>query len=280
LRLWQAAQTGSTILALALMLTSCGGNSSTTSASLLPSPNATPSPSPTPGNVPSPTPTPIPGNATVLNHVEESPWLTCGNCGNNGATGATAAYFDTLGITAPSQDGSSTQFSIAATVPYTNGYFYQKHTPVSAPINALTYEFDLYVPAGSESLPQGIEFECQQILNGWVYNFSWQALYPGNQWRIFDYGLKRWDATGISLSQFTPGTWHHIVADYHNDTVAHTVLHDALTVDGVRIPVNITHNAFFSGAVNNQFTNAVQLDSNSTAAPYSVYVDQMRITYQ
>ncbi|HEV7519732.1 MAG TPA: hypothetical protein VGP89_01440, partial [Candidatus Angelobacter sp.] len=240
MRLWQAAQTGSTILALALMLTSCGGNSSTTSASSLPSPNATPSPSPTPGNGPSPTPTPIPGNATVLNHVEESPWLTCGNCGNNGATGATAAYFDTLGITAPSQDGSSTQFSIAATVPYTNGYFYQKHTPVSAQINALTYEFDLYVPAGSESLPQGIEFECQQILNGWVYNFSWQALYPGNQWRIFDYGLKRWDATGISLSRFTPGTWHHIVADYHNDTVAHTVLHDALTVDGVRIPVNIT----------------------------------------
>ncbi|MCU1332926.1 MAG: hypothetical protein JWM08_1918, partial [Candidatus Angelobacter sp.] len=179
MRLWQAAQTGSTILALVLMLTSCGGNSSTSSASSLPSPNATPSPSPTPGNVPSPTPTPIPGNATVLNHVEESPWLTCGNCGNNGATGATAAYFDTLGITAPSQDGSSTQFSIAATVPYTNGYFYQKHTPVSAQINALTYEFDLYVPAGSESLPQGIEFECQQILNGWVYNFSWQALYPG-----------------------------------------------------------------------------------------------------
>jgi hypothetical protein len=45
------------------------------------------------------------------------------------------------------------------------------------------------------------------------------------------------------------------------------VLHDALTVDGVRMPVNITHNAFFSGATNNQFTNAVQLDSNSTAAP-------------
>jgi hypothetical protein len=70
------------------------------------------------------------------------------------------------------------------------------------------------------------------------------------------------------------------VAEYHNDTTAHTVLHDALTVDGVRIPVNITHNAFFSGAVNNQFTNAVQLDSNSTAAPYSIYVDKMRITYR
>jgi hypothetical protein len=231
--------------------------------------------------VPSPSPTPTPtSTATVINRVEESPWLTCGACGNNGGVGAVAAYSDTLGIATPSEDGSSTQFNISASVPYTNGYFYQSHTPVTAQINALTYQFDLYIPAGSETLPQGIEFECQQILSGWVYNFSWQALYPGNQWRIFDYGLKRWDATGLTLTRFTPGTWHHIMAEYHNDTVAHTVIHDALTVDGVRTPVNITHNAFFSGAVNNQFTNAVQLDSNSTAAAYSVYVDQMKIIYQ
>jgi hypothetical protein len=216
----------------------------------------------------------------VIDRVEKSPWLTCGNCGNTGATGAAAAYFDTLGIAAPSEDGSSTQFTLAATVAYSNGYFYQRHAPANLQINALRYEFDLYIPQGSENLPQGIEFECQQSLNGWVYNFSWQAIYTGNQWRIFDYGLKRWDATGLTLTRFTPGTWHHIVAEYHNDTVAHTVIHDALTVDGVRTPVNITHNAFFSGSVNNQFTNAVQLDSNSVAAPYSVYINQMRITYQ
>jgi hypothetical protein len=280
MRIWQTAQACMLMLALSLMLTSCGGSgSSSTSASSASSSN--PSPTPTPGTVPSPSPTPTPtSNATILNRVEESPWLTCGNCGNTGATGSTAAYSDTLGIATPSEDGSSTQFSIAATIPFTNGYFYQSHTPVTKQINALSYEFDLYIPAGSETLPQAIEFECQQILNGWVYNFSWQALYPGNQWRIFDYGLKRWDATGIALTRFTPGTWHHIVAEYHNDTVAHTVLHDALTVDGVRMPVNITHNAFFSGAVNNQFTNAVQLDSDSTAAAYSVFIDQMKITYQ
>jgi hypothetical protein len=285
MRIWQAAQTCSAILALSLLLASCGGNggSSTTSASSQPATNATPTPTPGTGPSPSPSPSPTPtptSNATVINKVEESPWLTCGNCGNTGATGATAAYFDTLGIATPSEDGSSTQFSIAATVPFTNGYFYQKHTPVTTQIGALTYEFDIYIPVGSENLPQAIEFECQQILDGWVYNFSWQALYPGNQWRIFDYGLKRWDATGLTVTRFSPGTWHHIVAEYHNDTVAHTVLHDALTVDGVRMPVNITHNAFFSGAVNNQFTNAVQLDSNSTAAAYSVYIDQMKIMYQ
>ncbi len=259
----------SLVFAVTLILTSCGGNTSTsTLASRTPAP--TPAPTPTPGTTPS---------STVINNVQQSPWLTCGNCGNDGASGPTAAYWDTLGINSPSEDGAATQFSIAATVPYTNGYFYQRHTPVTTQIAALSYEFDLYIPAGSETLPQGIEFECQQILNGWVYNFGWQALYTGKQWRIFDYGLKHWDSTGITFTPFTPGTWHHIVAEYHNDTTAHTVLHDALTVDGVRYPVNITHNAFFSGTPNNQFTNAVQLDSNSTAAPYSVYVDKMKITY-
>jgi hypothetical protein len=281
MKFWKTGHTCFLILAMSLILASCGGSTSSSTTASQSSPNAAPTPTPTPGNVPSPTPTPTPtGTATVINRVEESPWLTCGACGNNGGVGAVAAYSDTLGIAAPSEDGSSTQFNISASVPYTNGYFYQSHTPVTAQINALTYQFDIYIPAGSETLPQGIEFECQQILNGWVYNFSWQALYPGNQWRIFDYGLKQWDATGLTLTRFTPGTWHHIVAEYHNDTVAHTVIHDALTVDGARMPVNITHNAFFSGAVNNQFTNAVQLDSNSTAAAYSVYVDQMTIRYQ
>lgn len=276
MRAWRNALSTLLILALMLALASCGGKTTSTSANA-----GAPAPTPTPAP-PAPTPTPVPGATpvvTVLSHVEESPWLTCGACGNTGGTGAIAAYSDTLGIGTPSEDGSSTQFSIAATVPFTNGYFYQQHTPVTNPMTALKYEFDLYIPAGSETLPQAVEFECQQILDGWVYNFSWQALYPGNQWRIFDYGLKRWDSTGLTLTRFTPNTWHHIVAEYHNDTTNHLVIHDALTVDGVRMPVNITHNAFLSGS-HNQFTNAVQLDSNSAAAPYSVYVDNMKITYQ
>lgn len=266
------------IVALTFTLVACGGKMASSSSATSPTTTAGVSPSPTPA--PSPTPSGTSSAGTVISRVEENPWLTCGNCGNNGAAGAVASYSDTLGIATPSEDGSATQFSIAATVPFTNGYFYQQHTPVTTPMAALTYTFDLYIPQGSQNLPQAIEFECQQILGGYVYNFSWQALYTGNTWRIFDYGTKQWNATGIPLTRFTPGTWHHIVAEYHNDTTAHTVIHDALTVDGVRTPVNITHNAFFSGAANNQFTNGFQLDSNSAAAPYSVYVDQMSITYR
>src|SRR5689334_20368453 len=254
-----------------LLLTGCGGttgfasSSSTAANGPSPTPSPTASPSPTPTASPTPTPTPGPSPAqTVLTNVEDSVnWLTCGSCGNTGGTGPVATFSFTPGIGAPSADGRSTQFSIAATTAFSNAYWFRQQSPVTSQINALTYEFDLYIPSGMETAPQAIEFECQQVIGGWVYNFAWQGPYHGaTTWRTFDYGLKRWDASTIPFTPFTPGTWHHIVAEYHNDTANHVVFHDALTVDGVRFPVNITHNAFFSGG-NNQFTNAFQLDSNS-----------------
>jgi len=255
---------------LLMIVIGCGGRTAPGTAG---TPVAGASPSP------SPTPTPSGSAPTVLTDVQNGTWLTCGSCGNTGGTGPVAGFSYTTDIASPSEDGLATEFSLAATVPFTNAYFFRQQKAIPQQINALTYEFDLYIPTGMETAPQAIEFECQQTVGGWVYNFSWQAEYTNSVWRIFDYGLKRWDATPLTFTHFTPGTWHHIMAEYHNDTVAHTVIHDALTVDGTRFPVNITHNAFFSGGTN-QFTNAFQLDSNSTATPYNAYVDKMKITYQ
>lgn len=273
-----------TVAAASSLLTGCGGSLSGNSAAApAPTPVNSPSPAPTPSPVPSPSPTPTPPapNTTVIDNVQNSPnWLTCGACGNTGGTGAVAGATFNAGITAPSEDLIATQFSIAPPSAFANAYFYRQQSPISSQINALSYEFDLYIPSGMETAPQAIEFECQQIIGGWVYNFSWQAPYHGAAtWRIFDYGLKRWDVTTVPVQPFTPGAWHHILAEYHNDTANHLVIHDALTIDGVRFPVNVTHNAAFTGA-GNQFTNAVQLDSDSTATPYSMYVDKMKITYQ
>jgi len=234
-------------------LESCGGGSTTPLAQ---SKTTTPPAAPTP--------TPTPGNSTVIDNVEDSNnWLTCGGCGNDGGVGSAPHSSVTPNLPTPSEDGTATQFSIAATVPFTNTYWYMPHPVVTNQFNALTYEFDLLIPSGLESAPQAIEFECQQILGGWIYNFAFQA----------------WESASIPLQRFNPGTWHHIMAEYHNDTASHTVFHDALTVDGVRYTVNMTHNAFFSGA-NDQFTNAFQLDSDGQITPYSVYLDRMKISYK
>jgi len=216
----------------------------------------------------------------VIDNIEDAnQWLTCGACGNDGGGGAVANYSVKVGMPFPSEDGSSARFSIAASVPYTNAYFYQEHNPIHSQINFLQYEFDVYVPAGSEDAPQAIEFECQQALNGWVYNFAWQADYASNMWRVFDYGSKLWESVNLPLQRFAPGTWHHIVAEYHNDPGSHTVFHDALTVDGVRTPINVRHNAVLTGQ-GDEFTNAFQIDSNNVPQAYSVFVDRMRVTYK
>jgi len=91
----------------------------------------------------------------------------------------------------PSESGRSTDFAISASVPFTNAYWYRQEPVITSQINSLTYQFDLFIPAGMETAPQAIEFECQQTLNGWVYNFAWQAQYHGGiVWLTFDYGLQ------------------------------------------------------------------------------------------
>ncbi len=215
---------------------------------------------------------------TVFSRIEEqTDWKTCGNCGNTAATGATASYTMTRGITNPTTDGSSTEFWIGGNYPYKNGYWYIHQTAPTAPVQYLKYEFDLYVPKAYATAPQAIEFECQQKVGGYIYNFAWQANYPGKAWRIFDYVNRKWDPSGLSFGGFTPDTWHHVVAEYHID--GHYVVHDALTIDGVRKVVSKRH-AAKPATTGRYLTNAFQLDLNGKAPDYKVYVDGMRISYR
>jgi hypothetical protein len=185
----------------------------------------------------------------------------------------------TRGNTSPSEDGSSAEFSISGGA-YTNGYWYiGQHPAPSGGLQYLAYQFDIYIPSGYQNAPQAIEFECQQGLNGWTYNFAWQAEYTANVWRVFNYALRKWEATSIALTRFTPGTWHHILAEYHTDPVKHLVYHDALTVDGVRHQVNLVHSAKSSGQ-SSYLNNAFQLDLNGSGTPYHVYVDKMSVSYK
>ena len=220
-----------------------------------------------------------PTGSTVINRIEESTnWETCGNCGNSGGAGAEATYSMERGLSTPAMDGSSTRYKIGGSHPFKNAYWYIKHyDSPSAPVSYLKYEFEIYVPAQSAKAPQAIEFECQQKAGGYVYNFAWQADYARNQWRIFNYASRQWDPSGLSFAGFTPGTWHHVIAEFH--AASHQVVHDALTIDGVRHVVNIRH-AAKRGSSGHYLANAFQLDLNGAPTPYTVYVDAMSMTFK
>lgn len=186
----------------------------------------------------------------------------------------------TRGITSPAIDNTATsaQFSIGGSAPYANAYWYLKNTAPKTPIKSLVYDFYIYVPAASANAPQGIEFECQHTVNGYTYNFAWQAGYANKSWRTFDYVNREWIATSVPFAAFTADTWHHIVAEYHADGT--NTVHDALTIDGVRTVVNITRPAKYTGQSWESFTNAFQLDLDGKPIAFNVYVDKMNITVQ
>ena len=217
---------------------------------------------------------------TVFSRIEEqSEWTTCGNCGNTGASGATASYTMTRGISSPSKDGSASQFWIGGPYAYKNAYWYiRQSTSPSTPMQYLKYEFDMYVPSNYASAPQAIEFECQQKADGYVYNYAWQADYAKRQWRIFNYVTRAWEATSVPFAKFSGDTWHHIIAEYHAE--GSSVVHDALTIDGVRYAVGIKHGAKYVGTTGHYLTNAFQLDLNGSATAYKVYVDGMKVSYK
>lgn len=160
--------------------------------------------------------------------------------------------------------------------PYDNLFFFM---PLPVPsyvpktfVSSRTYHFT----SSDQAASQCLESDSQFTDAGWVYNF-------GTQWdftethglRFFQYGNPgHWVVVpGVPLPNFVaaPVTF---ITESEIDTVAHTVTRIAITVDGVRYPVNMVFPAFFSGSTHRKYTAAVQLDTKGLNPPvgYGLFV--------
>ena len=223
------------------------------------------------GSVPAP-----PANATVISNIQnQNGWRTCGGCGNNGGAGTGPQYDISQGIYSPSISGSSADFYVSSGPVYSGAYYFIEQPTVPNPVTYLKYEFDLYIPSQYVNAPQALEWECQENANGYTYNFAWQADYGSGHLRVFNYTTKNWEDTGIPFQKLSGGTWHHIIALNHASGTQ--TVHDSITIDGVTTPVNITHQALYTGN-GPELTNAFQLDLDQNGTPYQVYLDNMKVT--
>ena len=140
----------------------------------------------------------VPSGSKVISRIEESSdWETCGNCGNTGGSGSLATFSMIRGIGTPNLDGSSTKFQVGGSHPFKNAYWYIKRysSAPTTPLKYLKYEFYVYVPSGYGNAPQAIEFECQQKVGGYLYNFAWQANYASHSWRTYDFVKHEWQSS-------------------------------------------------------------------------------------
>jgi hypothetical protein len=262
-KLRDVAAPGLIFLSLALLV-GCGGQSpAATSAAVAPgSPSASPTPTATPAN---------PNAKTIPDIQKLAGWENCTVCTGS----ALAVYSMTQGIASPSLSGSSARFQLlTGTQPFGGALWFKF---LGAQNGATHFVYDLFFLVDNPSAAQALEFNVSQSAGGSRYSFSTQCDLAGQHlWRVWDPVAGHWVASAVHCVQPVANTWNHLVWEFERDTGGNVVF-IAVTVNGTRGVVNLSmpHTADSSSGVDVAF----QADANMAATPYSVWLDQVSLTF-
>ena len=230
----------------------------------------------TPTNPPS---SPPPSqNQTVFSNINNngSGWGSCTSCagGNSQAGSYWMAQFQST----PSRDGSSSEFYVSATQPYSDVLFWNKLGALSS---ATQFTWDFWVYLDQPSLnAEALEYDMFQLAGGVEYMFGSQCSYGTGYWDVWNQSTGKWVQTPLACEQFSTESWHHIVWRYHR-TSDQNMHFDSLTLDGVQHNLNLTEP---SGPLPSGWTDNVgvqwQLDTGTSPLAFHEWIDNVTLTAQ
>ena len=201
---------------------------------------------------------------TYSNLDTSSGWWSCGGCA--GANGVGPNTPRSLGMaSSPSLDGSSLKFSIFPTVRYSNALWYKSVSPTSA--SHLTYDY--YVFFKNTWDPQALEFDIMEGNGGRGRTFGTECKPGARLWKIW--GNHTWNNS--VTCDMKAGRWNHVTWEFSHANGGTQFV--AVTVNGIKRYVNRTYPSQSNGAYFLHPT--VQLDGNSSATDYSIWVDKLSI---
>ena len=202
-----------------------------------------------------------------------SGWSSCNSCAGAGGTGAPVSYSMTQGVASPSMDGQSAQFWLGGGYPYAGALWWEELTPQPG-ASHFTYDLQFYYQ--NAAAPQALEFDVNQVVGGSRYIFGTECNFrETGTWRVWDTTDVRWVDTGIPCSA-AANSWNHVTWELQrNGDGSYTFV--AITLNGQKNYVNRTYWPISQSG--NELNVAVQLDSNYAGTDYSVWVDQIALTY-
>jgi hypothetical protein len=216
-----------------------------------------------------PPPTPTNSASAVYNIQQQPNWDSCDIC----AGGAAVPYSMTEGVSNPSISGKSAQFWLGGSTPYSSALWWKQLTPVTA--TNFKYDADFYVQ--NTGAVQGLEFDVNQVIGGYRYIFGTECdVRNTGTFRIWDTANTRWVSTGIPCPAPAANVWHHISWEFQR-TAAGQTLFVAVTLDGVRTPVNRAFWVIPNGG--SELNVAFQMDGNYAQENYSTWVDNVTLAY-
>jgi len=193
------------------------------------------------------------------------------------------------GVTSPSMSGKATKFSIGGTTPYADvlwtnpvigtyssqGQPDPSHTLVP---NLHNFTYDVYFYGSALELSQVIEFDVNQYFDGTGFTYGNQCrIAGGHEFDVWDNVNKHWISTGVPCYP-NDNSWNHLILQMQR-TSDNQLLYHSITLNGVTTVINRYFPPFSVPGSWYGITVNYQMDGNSKQSPYTIYVDELSLTY-
>ena len=221
-----------------------------------------------------PPPAVIPSNATAKTEIQAMPnWGSCTVCAGINASGPVAIYSMIQNQLTPSLSGNSTKFSSSG--PSWADVIWWHELGAADAATHFQYDIDFYLEQPQNAF--ALEFDVNQTVNSTRFVFGTQCgINYDHQWDVWDTAGGHWKPTGVPCAIPSAFQWHHITWEFYRD--ASTIHFVAVTVDGMRHYINVAYSA--SPWSNSPELNvAFQMDGDSVMHAYSVWLDNVKLTY-
>ena len=181
----------------------------------------------------------------------------------------------------PSMDGKSAEFSISGPTGYSNELNFN---PIAGGNSVSNFTYDLYFWIDKPDDAQALEFDLNQAFDDtttgtpqrwtWGSECNFKGETPG-MWDIWDDANSTWRETTVPCNPFPASTWNHIT--WNVQRVGQQVYYNTLTVNGTVYQVNTYYNNQ-QGWDLEEIDTAFQMDLDSNADPYNVWLDEVSLT--
>ena len=194
------------------------------------------------------------------------------------------------GVNNPSKSGAATQFNLGGSTPYSDalwnnhligpfssqGTFDGDRSMVPSLYN-FTYDVDFY--GDNLELAEALEFDINEFFDGKGFIFGHECnIANGHQWSVFDNQKAKWVSTGVPCYPKS-NAWNHVTLKVQRTSDNH-LTYQSITLNGQTTNLNwslehgSTPSDWYGITVN------YQMDGNYRQDSYSVYLDNLTLTYQ
>jgi hypothetical protein len=193
------------------------------------------------------------------------------------------------GIKSPSMSGNSAEYTIGGKTAYSD-VLWNNHLigpdssqgmpdpqqTIVPPLHDFTYE--IYFYGDNLSLSENLEFDLGQFFDNYGYLFGVQCqIVNGQVWGLWNPSKNHWEPTNIPCKPVS-NTWNHLTVKFER-TSSNELLYQTVTLNEATSNINITYPRYYTPGWYGLVVN-FQLDGNYKQQSYSVYVDDLSITYE